>query len=135
MSNRMVVYENEYATLWYYPDAGIVHHQIHKYTYGPHFRELMLEGLRIFKERQATKWLSDDRENSALPKADAEWALTNWRPFVIKAGWKYWAIVMPKKQIGQMNMKQLGSELAAQGITVNAFTTPEEALEWLIPQP
>ncbi|MCA9904112.1 MAG: hypothetical protein KC547_09660 [Anaerolineae bacterium] len=129
--NRETILETDYATLWYYPDTKIVHHQFHKFIHGEKFREVLEKGLEVFRERGASKWLSDDRKNSALPQADAEWGLGDWNPRVFKEGWKYWAVVMPDKVAGQMNLNRLMKENIDLGLTVKAFEDPDEAMAWL----
>ena len=92
---------------------------------------MLNKGLEVFQEFGAQKWLSDDRANSALSPEDGEWGTNNWNPRVIAAGWKYWAIVMPAKVIGQMNMQyfiKVNSEL---GVTARVFSDPDEAMRWL----
>jgi len=126
-----VIIDNDYASLWYYPDAGIVHHKWKKYIYGEHFRAVLNRGAEIFEQRGATKWLSDDRLNSALPKEDSEWGLNDWNPRVFANGWKYWAVVMPDKKMGQTNLNWLMRENIAQGLVVQAFEDADEALKWL----
>ncbi len=132
---KMTIIDNEYVTLWYHPEHGIVHHQFHKYIYGQPFRDMLSKGADIFEQYGADKWLSDDRNNSALPPEDAEWGDTYWAPRVIQAGWKYWAVVMPEAIIGQMNMKRFIKMYSDRGVTVRAFTDPNEALKWLESQP
>ena len=126
-----VIIDNEYATLWYYPDAGIVHHKWKKYIYGEHFRAVLNRGAEIFEQRGATKWLSDDRLNSALPKDDGIWALGVWNPRVRAAGWKDWAVLFPDKKVGQTNLNYFMRESNVQGITAEAFDDVDEALNWL----
>jgi hypothetical protein len=129
--SRRVVLENEFVHLWYYPGERIVHHQFRKFIWGNQFREVLNEGLKVFELEGATKWLSDDRENSALSKDDTEWAMSDWFPRVAKAGWKYWSIVLPQNVIGQMNMTRFIAAYSAQGLTVRVFNEPGAALEWL----
>ncbi|MBK8024547.1 MAG: hypothetical protein IPK19_24745 [Chloroflexi bacterium] len=128
---KTIVLETDYATVWHYAEAGIVHHEFHRYIHGEQFRGVLERGLEIFSQRSATKWLSDDRKNSALPKVDAEWALNDWNPRVRAAGWKYWAIVMPDKKVGQMNMDWFIREGLKQGLTIQIFDDVDEALKWL----
>jgi len=130
MSKRVVL-ENEFVYLWYHPEARIVHHQFRKFMWGEPFREVLNEGLKVFMREGATKWLSDDRQNSALSKADTEWSMSDWFPRVIKAGWKHWAIVLPQNVIGQMNMARIISTYSEKGITVGVFDNPGPAFEWL----
>jgi len=131
MSETIIV-DNEYVTLWYHPEHKVIHHQFHKYTYGEALREAFTEGAKLMEKYGAKKWLSDDRKNSALTKEDMEWADTVWRPRVIKAGYKYWALVLPEKIVGQMNLKQIIKQKYANlGITVELFNGPDEAMQWL----
>lgn len=125
------ILDNDYATLWHHPENKIVHHQFHKFIHGEQFRSVLEKGLEIFEEYNATKWLSDDRKNSALPKEDAEWAMTDWNPRVISSGWKYWAIVLPDKILGKTNMNQFIKQQNEQGVTVEIFDDADEALDWL----
>ncbi|HLY24761.1 MAG TPA: hypothetical protein VKQ72_00385 [Aggregatilineales bacterium] len=130
MSTTTII-DNESVTLWYHTDKKIVHHQFHKAIYGDDFRELLNKGLEIFKKNGAGKWLSDDRKNSTLPASDTEWAQKDWFPRVFQAGWKYWAIVLPDKVFGKMNMQQFINAYAKQGLTIEVFGDPDEALKWL----
>jgi len=129
--SRTTIIDTDYVTLWFHPEAKIVHHQFHKFIYGDEFRNVLNKGVEIFKEHNATKWLSDDRKNSALPKVDGEWALSDWNPRVRAAGWKYWAIVMPDKVMGQSNMDWFIREYRELGLEIQIFEDPDEALEWL----
>lgn len=127
----ITVIDGDRASLWYHPESGIVHHQFHRYVYGDHFRSVLNEGLALFKKHGATKWLSDDRGNSALSPEDAEWADTDWLPRVIDAGWKYWAIVLPESVVGKMNMRRFIEHEESLGVEVQIFTDPVLALAWL----
>jgi hypothetical protein len=99
--------ENDYATLVYYPESGIVHHEFRKFIYGDALHEILEVGLTAFQQYGASKWLSDDRKNSAVPQADLEWALEYWVMPMIQSGWKYWAVVLPDKAVGRAAMKRI----------------------------
>jgi hypothetical protein len=131
MSSPVTVLKNEFATVWYHPDGKIVHHQFHKFIYGQAFRDVLTKGAEIFEQHGATKWLSDDRNNSALPAEDSDWGVQVWTPRVLKSGWKYWAVVMPEKVIGQMNMRRFVEMYSEMGVIVKVFSSPDEALAWL----
>ena len=83
------------------------------------------------ERRGASKWLSDDRANNALPPADEEWAREVWFPRTRAAGWRHWAIVQPLKVLGQMNVRRFAEAYAAQGITARIFSDPNAAMAWL----
>jgi hypothetical protein len=128
---KELILDSEYMTVWYYPEKKIVHHQMHKFTYGQALRDGLSAGAAIVEERGAQKFLSDDRKNTTLGKDDQNWAAAFWGPRVKKAGLKYWAIVLPEKIFGQMVMKQVVEEYAETGTTVQMFTDPDEAMRWL----
>jgi hypothetical protein len=127
----ITVIDNESASLWYHTETGIVHHQFKKFMWGDAFKEVLNTGLEQMKEHGGTKWLSDDRANSALRAEDGEWAANDWAPRVAAVGWKYWAIVLPDNVIGKMNMQRFIDQQAASGRTVRVFSDPNEALTWL----
>lgn len=122
---------NELASLWFYPETGIVHHQFHKAISGQAFYEVLNTGLKLFKEGRASKWLSDDRANTMLPPDDSAWSSDIWLPQMVKAGWTHWAIVLPQSQLGQVNMRRLMGEVAARKVAAKAFADPLKALAWL----
>lgn len=125
------ILDNEFVTMWYYPEDKIIHHQFHKFMFGQPFRDALNAGAEIFEKYGANKWLSDDRNNNAIPPDDAEWSKQTWTPRVMKAGWKYWALIMPEKAIGAMNMQRFVKDFSERGLTVKIFSNPDEALQWL----
>ena len=129
---RQTIIETPFASLWYYPAERIVHHQIHKFIYGAAFRELLMKGAEVLKANGATKWVSDDRNNGALSSEDKAWADTSWQPQVIRSGWKTWAIVLPETIVGQMSIRRIIRENELLSLEVQVFTSPEEALAWIV---
>lgn len=128
---KQEVLDNEYATLWYYPQLKVVHHKFHKFIYGDKFREVLTAGADIFEQYGCNKWLSDDRKNSALSNEDAEWGAKAWNPRVLNSGWKYWAMILPDKTVGKMNMKRLISAYDGLGLRIEIFEDEHSALVWL----
>lgn len=130
-STPRVLLDTEFATVWYHPDGKIVHHQFHKPLAGEPFREVLNTGAQMFEKHGARKWLSDDRANGALHPDDSAWAMNEWSPRVVKAGWEHWAIVMPEQVLGKLNMKRFINMYSDLGVTVRVFSDPDEALAWL----
>ena len=60
-----------------------------------------------------------------------EWTQTDWFPRTVQVGWKYWALVMPEKIVGKMNMRQAVQAYTEKGIIVEVFADPDEAMSWL----
>lgn len=128
---RQVVLKNEHVTIWYYPDSKVIHHRFHRSATGQPFRDALDAGTAALQQFGAQKWLSDDRNLSSVPQADGEWGRTDWFPRTVKAGWKYWALVLPQSIVGQLNLKRVAKDYAEHGLTAAVFTDPIEALAWL----
>jgi hypothetical protein len=133
MSAQTII-NNEYATLFYHPDTKIVHHTFHKPIGGDHFRSILNTGVETMGKNGAQKWLSDDRNNAAMSQEDTDWSQADWFPRAMKAGWKFWAIVVPHDIMGRMNMKEFVDMYYEQGLRIMVFTNPDEAMKWLAAQ-
>ncbi|HLA43538.1 MAG TPA: hypothetical protein VJZ27_08895 [Aggregatilineales bacterium] len=129
--NIETVINNEHATLSYHCDSQIVHHVFHKQISGQAFRDILNAGVELMEKNKATKWLSDDRNNSALPDDDTEWSLHNWFPRAQQAGWKFWALVVPPDILARFNLKEFVDSYYEQGLRIMVFTDPAVALTWL----
>jgi hypothetical protein len=57
--------------------------------------------------------------------------MTDWFPRVFAFGWKYWAIVMPDKVVGQFNMNRFMKRYIDEGLSIQVFDDPDEAMKWL----
>lgn len=130
-----IIVDNEFATLLYYPDDKIVHHQFHKPISGQAFRDIMMAGADAFVANGCKKYLSDDRGNASVSEEDLAWADIHYRPKIINAGWRYWALVMPQSVIGQRDMQQVIDIFMRIGVLVQLFSDPDQALAWLKGRP
>ncbi|MEQ8676011.1 MAG: hypothetical protein RLP44_18830 [Aggregatilineales bacterium] len=131
MDTTQIILDNEHATLMYHPDTKIVHHVFHRTVQGVVFREVLNEGLEVFRKYGAHKWLSDDRMNAVLPEADTEWAKTIWFPQVLEAGWQHWAVVVPPRAMAMLNIKEFIDTYRPFGLRAMLFTDDKPALKWL----
>jgi hypothetical protein len=129
--SKITIIQNEYADLVYYPDTQIMPHTFHKPIGGDDFREILNTGIKTLAQYQASKWLSDDRGNSALSKQDTKWSKQDWFPRAVKAGWKFWALVVPQDMLARMNLKEFVDEYFEQGLRIGVFNEPDEAMKWL----
>jgi hypothetical protein len=126
----LTVITNPHVTLWYHPEAKIVHSKIHKFITGKEFREFLMAGKDLLVKHQAKKWLSDDSSNTVLKKEDVDWGNANWFPECVAHGWKYWAIVEPQA-LAQSRMEELVKHFAEHGVTSKFFIDVNEAMRWL----
>lgn len=125
------IIQNDQITIWYHPDKKVIHHQMHKYTHGQMFREALTAGAAAMRKYHARKWLSDDRNNPVLTPEDLQWSFEVWEPQILAAGWKYWAIVQPERVVAKLRMDKLAERYSTKGVTVQLFSDPDEAMNWL----
>jgi hypothetical protein len=131
MTSTLTIVDDEYVTLWYHPDEKVIHHKIHKFMVPGVFERLLSTGAELMETHGAVKWLSDDRNNVVVSPEDLKWSDTTWAPRVLKAGFKYWAIVVPSQAVAELQMKALRAKRKEQGVQVEMFETVEEAMAWL----
>ncbi len=125
------IINEDYMSLWFHPDLKIVHHKIKKPLPAGEFKRLLTTGADCLENNRCTKWLSDDSDVVAIAKEDNKWGDENWAPRVIKAGFKYWAVVMPKSALGSLMLKRFVNEYRDRGVTVEAFDSVDAAVKWL----
>jgi len=123
----VTIISNDHAKLVYHPDVKIIHHTL---LGGEGFRDVLNTGVDTIKKYGAVKWLSDDRGISYLP-GDLEWSLTDWLPRAVKAGWKYWALVVPDDLVARVAVSPSVEACHEQGVRVMVFSNLETAMEWL----
>jgi hypothetical protein len=129
--NRSLLVDNDLISVWVYPERKLIHHHMKAYCFGHEFREALTRGVEAMEQYRATKWLSDDRANGALPPDDEAWASTVWSRRARAAGWRRWSIVQPAKLIGQINMARFVKLYTELGVDARMFSDPDEALRWL----
>ena len=129
--NKISVYEHERMSVWCYPERKLIHHQMHKPCAGQPFRDALLAGLKAMTEHKATRWLSDDRQHTALAPEDEDWAQDVWFPQARAAGWKHWAVIRPMSAVGNLSSARFRKWYAEHGINARLFTDVDEAHRWL----
>jgi hypothetical protein len=131
MNDRLTIFEQGLVTVWCHPALGIIQHEMRGFVYGDLFRAALTHGARAMREHKGSKWLSDERLNSALPPEDLTWVTDVWYPEAQSAGWKTWALLPPEDIFGKMNIKRHIKAHQERGINVNVFDNPDAALAWL----
>lgn len=130
-TDRELVHDSEYISVWCHPSLRLIHHQMHKVCYGEPFRAALTAGTVAMKRHGATAWLSDDRLNGPVPDPDERWATTKWFPQTHAAGWRYWAMVLPARAVGKLNVKRYVEMYRKLGVEAQMFADPAPALEWV----
>ncbi len=123
---------NDYFDLLFHEDEKIVHHIYKTPMDSDHLQELLSAGTDLMEEHGATKWLSDNRLLvNAFSNEAAEWVNNVWLPRTIKAGWKYWAMVVPQSLIGQADHVKYVESFYNTGVWVTVYSDVEPAMKWI----
>ncbi|MBX3083861.1 MAG: hypothetical protein KF716_19660 [Anaerolineae bacterium] len=125
------IVENEYITLQYLPDKKIIAHVVHKPIGDKPLQDALNAGTEALKKYGACKWLSDDRKNGPLSPEQLQWAFNDWNPRTIKAGWKFWANVVPEDLAAAGTLAPVMDALFEMGLRMMVFTDVEKATQWL----
>lgn len=136
MSNH-ILFSSPYITVEYRPEKKLIYHTIHKPIGGQAqmLKEALDIGTDALRKYGVSKWLSDDRKNGPLPPEVLEWGFADWNPRTIKAGWKYWANVVPGDIAAAGTLMPVIDDLYKLGLRMQVFTTVEDALQWLDQMP
>jgi len=132
--DEIQIVDNTLISVWVYPQQRIVHHRMKMFCFGDELRQALMAGVEAMEQHGANKWLSDDRINGALVPDDVAWLDANWRPRVIAAGWKHWAIVQPAKLLGQSTLQRVVQTYVPEGVNARMFGDPDAAMRWLLEQ-
>ena len=137
--SKIALYDTENITVEYWPDKRFIYHTIHQpmSTHLPEFKEALDIGTAALEQYKLCKWLSDDRKNDQLTKEGSEWAFLDWQPRTMKAGWKYWASVVPQDVVAAGTLASVIDQLFERGLRMLLFSDVEQAMAWLdkIPEP
>ncbi len=125
------VVNNEYITLQYLPDQKCIYHVIHKPIPDQPLMDALNAGSAALEKYGLHKWFSDDRLNGPLSKFIQDWGFDDWDPRTIKAGWKYWANVVPKQLVAAGALAPVMQAVFGLGLTLQVFASEEEAWQWL----
>ncbi len=127
-----IILDSEWSTVRYNADDKYVYHTFHQPIGGQPFRDTLNAGLDALTLNNAQKWLSDDRKNADFAPEDVGFAVTDWGPRAAKAGWKYWALVVPESIAGRESMIKIVEVFFELGVRVMVFTDLEKARTWLL---
>ncbi len=133
MMPNVTLYNSPYITVEYWPDKALIYHTIHQPMSSQLaiFKEALNAGTEGLQKYKVLKWLSDDRKNDALTQEGNEWSFNDWQPRTLKAGWKYWAMVVPEDLAAAGTLLPVIEILFELGLRMAVFTTLEQAVAWL----
>ncbi len=127
----IIIVDNEYITVQFLPEKGIIHHTVHKPVDDQSLKDALNAGTDALAKYRACKWLSDDRNNGPISPEMLEWGTKNWDVRTIAAGWKYWANVVPQHIADAGSLIPVIDALFQLGLRMAVFTDLETAFAWL----
>lgn len=133
--SRTTLLNNAYVTLWFHDRPRVVHHVMLRFVPMKEMRELLLTGAEAMATHGGCKWLSDDRKGTVVDAPRIQWARENWLPRLLKAGFRYWAVVPSEAALGRWGMDRAIEDYVAAGVEVRSFPTPDDAMAWLEAEP
>ncbi len=123
--------ENEHVTLIYEEENALIY-DVYKVNIDFETIQSSLNaGVKVMKKTHANKWLTDTRAIGGFNEDGAQWVLEEWAPHAMKAGWEYWALLVPEDMEGRAVMVQFVQAFANLGVHVRVFVDMDEAREWL----
>lgn len=130
---NVTLYNSPYITVEYWPENELIYHTIHQPMSDQlaMFKEALNAGTDALEKYGVSKWLSDDRKNDALTEEGNKWSLGEWQPRTMKAGWKYWAIIVPEELAAAGTLLPVIDSLFELGLRMMVFTNLEDAVAWL----
>lgn len=129
--SEVVIVDNEFITVKYLADKGIIYHTVHKPVPDQQLKDALNAGTEALAKYKACKWLSDDRRNGPVSPEIAAWGRDDWNPRTIAVGWKYWANIVPEQVASAGTLTPIIEALFGLGLRMMVFTDLEEALQWL----
>ena len=123
---------NEYFDLLFHEETKIVHHIYKAPMSSGQLKELLNAATDMMENYGATKWLSDNRllANTFGDEA-ALWVNNVWLPRTVRAGWKYWAMVVPNCVLGRADQQKYVKSIYNSGIWVTIHKDVESAMKWI----
>ena len=133
----MVSFDSEYAQISWDEKLKCVVAIWKKFAIDEDYQIPMEEGLKLFQQKNTSKWLADTRKFGVVSKSDQEWIDQNWIPkFAQTGGTKYVATVLPENVLGRLALDAMITKATVQNasIIVKNCGTIEEAKTWLSSQ-
>jgi len=129
--STITIVKNDYITVEYWDDKKIIYHVIHQPIDGETFKAALNAGTEALAKYSVDKWLSDDRKNGPLAPENLDWALNDWSPRTIAAGWRFWANVVPQELAAAGTLIPVIDHYFEIGLRMMVFSDVEKAIEWL----
>jgi hypothetical protein len=126
----MIIYQGKNSEIEWLEAHKTILKTFSGFIMGYELHEAFNAGYTQLKNTGGKKWLSDNRKLPVYRQEDITWINEEWFPRMLDIGWKYWALLEPESHTGAFVMKKFQFYID-KGITLQTFTSMEEALAWL----
>ena len=132
----MIYFERPFVRIRWNEEFQCVESEWLSFVFGAPYREALEAALKLHREKNSSRSLSDMRKASVLVDDDAKWVLEDWIPRARAAGVLKFAMLRPASVVFQMQLEQMhrkgGGQIAARlGIATEYFADLDEARRWL----
>ena len=96
------------------------------------FRQGMNDLIKMMKEHQTGKILSNNLNMGAIDEADQQWSVEDWLPRALAVGYSAIAIIVSEDLFGKMAVEDILDDASSKSpIKINYFDGEEKAIKWL----
>jgi len=127
----MMLYDSPTCSVEWLEEGKILLKTMKGFVFGDETRKLFNAGYEKVLKEGGSKWLSDNRNLKPWKQEDVAFINEDWLPRMLKAGWKYWAIIEPEDTMGNLSMKNFIDLYQEQGLELKFFHNLEDAKAWL----
>lgn len=128
-----LIYDSEGGKIEWLSNGKVLVKTIKSFIRDQELRDFFNAGYEQVKKQNGKKWLSNNANLIVYKADDIDWINEDWLPRMLKAGWKYWAVIEPTKATGNVSMMSFLEFYKKQGITLKIFHTMEDAVAWIRP--
>ena len=108
-----------------------VHSEWKAFANSAEFRAALMRALDAIKDHAAVCYLSDTRKVKVVVPDDQTWANEVWRPLLVNAGVKRFALVTAASGLGKMTVEEVIDLVDNRGLLMKAFDSVDAARNWL----
>ena len=131
MGSLMVYFNEKFLSIEYDEKLNCVLMNWKSYASNTDYRKGLEKGLELAKEKNLTKWVTDQTNMSGIKKEEQIWAYQDWFPRVMESGIKYMAIIIPENPLTQFTVNNILKHVDLSRIQIQFFERLTKAKKWI----
>lgn len=130
MSNE-ILFTSEECDIFYNEELHVVMSQWKGiFVEGEKLRKIFNELIHALERKNTTVIVADARQMKIIAFNDQQWAIEDWYPRAVKAGFRFQGLILSKDSFNEITVKKITQNYDDAIVTTQYFTSPNEALEW-----